>query len=154
MIRSLHLTSRLRATPSHHQAAKMALNVMTQALCTEDGSLPQGLTIQNAYTKMPNGSKNVAIVVRNSMAYPQTLRKKTPVVESSCGHMGARVTDTSQHDRGIGWGPRPPDAKADSETEAETIVWGVKIWVDWNPGHLSWQSPPSLSWLSTMMFSP
>ena len=53
---------------------------MTQTLHVEDGSLPQGLMIQNAYTEMCHGSKNVAIVVRNSMAYPQTLRKKIPVV--------------------------------------------------------------------------
>ena len=58
----------------------MGLNVMTQALHAEDGSLLQGLTIQNTYTKMCNDSKNVTIVVRNSMAYPQTLRKKTPMV--------------------------------------------------------------------------
>ena len=44
---------------------------MTQALHAEDGSLPQGLTIQNAYTKLHSGSKNVTVVVRNSMAYPQ-----------------------------------------------------------------------------------
>ena len=44
------------------------LNVMTQALHAEEGLLPQGLTIQNAYTEMPNSSKNVTIVVRNSMA--------------------------------------------------------------------------------------
>ena len=35
------------------------LNVMIQALCAKDGSLPQGLTIQNAYTEMCDGSKNV-----------------------------------------------------------------------------------------------
>ena len=40
------------------------LNVMTQALHAEDGSLPQGLTIQNTYTKMCNGSKNVTLVVK------------------------------------------------------------------------------------------
>ena len=55
------------------------INVMTQALHAEDGSLPQGLTVQNAYTELCIGSKNVTVVVRNSMAYPQTLRKKTPV---------------------------------------------------------------------------
>ena len=49
------------------------LNVMTQALHAKDGSLPQGLTIQNAYTELHSGSKNVAVVVGNSMAYPQTL---------------------------------------------------------------------------------
>ena len=46
------------------------LNVMTQALHADEVPLPQGLTIQNAYTKMHNGSKNVAIIVRNSMEYP------------------------------------------------------------------------------------
>ena len=56
------------------------LNVMTLALCPEDGSLPQGLTIQNAYTEMCNSSKNVSVVVKNSTAYPQTLKKKIPVV--------------------------------------------------------------------------
>ena len=57
------------------------LNVMTQALHAEDGSLPQGLTIQNAYTEMHDGSKNVDIVVRNSMAIPR-LMKKIPVVRT------------------------------------------------------------------------
>ena len=55
------------------------LDVMTEALCAEDGSLPQGLMIQNTYSEMSNGSKNVTIMVRNSMAYPQILRKKIPV---------------------------------------------------------------------------
>ena len=60
----------------------MGLNVMTQTLCAVDGSLPQDLTVQNAYTELCNGSKNVVVVVRNSMVYPQTLRKKTPVVRA------------------------------------------------------------------------
>ena len=55
------------------------LNVMTKALHAREGSLPQGLTIQNAYTKMCNGSKSVAIMVRNGMAYPQTLKKKISI---------------------------------------------------------------------------
>ena len=55
------------------------LNVMTQALHADEGPLPQGLTIQNAYTEMCNGSKNVTIIVRNSMVYPQTLKRKIPV---------------------------------------------------------------------------
>ena len=55
------------------------INVMTQALRVEDGSLPQGLTMQNTYTELRTSSKNVIVVVRNSTAYPQTLKKKTPV---------------------------------------------------------------------------
>ena len=54
---------------------------MTQALYAEGGSLPQGLMIQNIYTEMCDSSKNVTIIVRNSMAYPQTLRKKIPVAK-------------------------------------------------------------------------
>ena len=52
---------------------------MTHALCTNEGPLPPGFTIKNAYTEMCNSSKNISIVVRNSMAYPQTLKKKIPV---------------------------------------------------------------------------
>ena len=33
------------------------INVMVQALQTEDSSLPQGLTVQNLYTEMRQGSK-------------------------------------------------------------------------------------------------
>ena len=58
------------------------INVMSWALHAEDGSLPQGLTVQNAYMELCSGSKNVAVVVRNSMVYPQTLRKKTPVARA------------------------------------------------------------------------
>ena len=58
------------------------INVMTQALCIEDGSLLQGLMVQNAYTKLRKGSKNFIVVVRNSTAYPQTLKKKTPVARA------------------------------------------------------------------------
>ena len=59
-----------------------SINVMTQALCIEDGSLLQGLMLHNAYTELRKGVKNVIVVVRNDMAYPQTLRKKTPVVRA------------------------------------------------------------------------
>ena len=54
------------------------LNVMTHALCADKGPSPQGLIIQNAYTEICSGSKNVTFMVRNRMAYPQTL-KKIPV---------------------------------------------------------------------------
>ena len=61
--------------PSKAEKAYMGehINMMTQVLQTVDGSLPQGLTVQNAYTELQGGSKNVVVVVRNSIAYPQTL---------------------------------------------------------------------------------
>ena len=52
---------------------------MVQALWTKDSSLPQGLTVQNMYTELRQGSKKAVMVVRNSTAYPQTLQKKTLV---------------------------------------------------------------------------
>ena len=55
------------------------LNVMTKALQVEDGSLPQGLILQNMYMELRTGSKNSIVVVRNSTVYPQTLKKKTLV---------------------------------------------------------------------------
>ena len=48
------------------------INVMVQALRTEDGSLPQGLTVQNTHTKLRQGSKKAVVVVWNSTAYLQT----------------------------------------------------------------------------------
>ena len=48
----------------------------------EDSSLLQGLTIQNTYTELRQGSKKAVMVVRNSMAYPHTLQKKMPVARA------------------------------------------------------------------------
>ena len=104
----------------------MGFNVMTQALHVEDGLLPQGLTIQNAYTVMHGGSKNVAIVVSNSMAYPQTLEEENPSGKSSCSHMGTRATNADWCDQSVRWDPRFPDAKADCEAKRGKTVWGVK----------------------------
>ena len=39
----------------------------------QDGSLPQGLTVQNTYTELRKGSKKMVVVVRNNTTYPQTL---------------------------------------------------------------------------------
>ena len=59
-----------------------SINVMVQALQTEDGSLLQGLTVQNTYTKLRQGSKKAVVVVRNNTAYSQILQKKTPVARA------------------------------------------------------------------------
>ena len=54
------------------------INIMVQPLQTEDGSLLQGLTVQNTYTIRKQGSKKTVVVVRNSMAYSQTHQKRDP----------------------------------------------------------------------------
>ena len=55
------------------------INVMVQALCTQDGTLLPGLTVQNTYTELRKGSKKAVVVVQNNTTYPQTLPKKTPM---------------------------------------------------------------------------
>ena len=49
------------------------INVMVQALHTQDGTLPPGLTVQNTYTKLRKGSKKAVVVMQNNTAYLQTL---------------------------------------------------------------------------------
>ena len=56
--------------------------VMALALQTEDSSLPQGLTIQNTYIELWQGSKKAVIVVRSSTVYLQTLSKKATVARA------------------------------------------------------------------------
>ena len=58
------------------------INVMVQALQTQDGSLPLGLTVQNTYTKLRKGGKKAVVVGWNNTAYLQTLWKKTPVARA------------------------------------------------------------------------
>ena len=55
------------------------INVMVQALHTQDGTLLPGLAVQNTYPKLRKGSKKAVVVVWTNTAYPQTLQKKTPV---------------------------------------------------------------------------
>ena len=59
------------------------INVMVQALWTQDGTLPPSLTIQNTYTELRKGSKKAVVVVQNKTIYPQTLQKKTPVARAA-----------------------------------------------------------------------
>ena len=84
------------------------INIMVQALWTEDGSLLQGLTVQNTYTELRQGSKKAVMVVRNNTAYSQTLWKKTLV---------ARVVAALPV-------PEPPWRRA---------VAGGGWWVPWSP---------------------
>ena len=58
------------------------INVMVQALWTQDGTLPPDLTVQNTYTELRKGSKKAVVVVRNNTAYLQNLWKKTPVARA------------------------------------------------------------------------
>ena len=97
------------------------INVMTQALHVEDGSLPQGLMAQNIYTELQSGSKNVTVVGRNSRAYPQTLRKKTPVVRAVVVTLlPDPPVQTSL--RGIRRGPQLSNAQANCEAKAREVV--------------------------------
>ena len=58
------------------------INVMVQALYAQDGTLLPGLAVQNTYTELRKGGKKAVVVVWNNTAYPQTLRKKTPMARA------------------------------------------------------------------------
>ena len=58
------------------------INIMTQALKAEHGSLPQGITVQNTYTELGQVSQKAVMVIKNSMAYMQTLCKETLVARA------------------------------------------------------------------------
>ena len=87
------------------------INTMVQALWTEDGSLPQGLTLQNMYMELRQGSKKAVVVVRNSTAYSQTLQKKTPVARAVAALLVPKPPMEVQLQEGV-MSPRvpiPPD---------------------------------------------
>ena len=77
------------------------INVMTQALWDVDSSLLQGLTVQNTYTELRQGSKNAVVVTRNSMAYLQILHKKTPVARAIVANPVSGLPMESQLQEGI-----------------------------------------------------
>ena len=52
------------------------INIMVQALWTQGGSLPQGLTIQNTYTEVRKGSKKAVVVVWNNTATHKPFERK------------------------------------------------------------------------------
>ena len=76
------------------------INIMVQALWTEDSSLLQGLTVQNTYTELRRGSKKTVMVVRNNTAYSQTLQKKTPVARAVAVHPVPKPPRESQLQEG------------------------------------------------------
>ena len=133
----------------------MGLNVMTQALHAKDGSLPQDLTIQNTYTELHSGSKNVTVVLRNSMVYPQTLRKKTPVARAVAATWVPGPPMQTGVTEALDRGPRLPKcqswlwSKGRRNCSRNLDLSGLETWP---PEPV--QIPPSLSLLSTIMSSP
>ena len=107
--------------------------VMTQALCMEDGSLPQGLMVQNIYMELCSGSKNVAVVVRNSTAYPQTLRKRTPVMRAVAvtqlpdPPVLTCLTEASQESHGY-WMPKLTVKQRQEKLFEELDLSGLESW--------------------------
>ena len=127
------------------------LNVMTHALHAEEGSLPQGPMIQNTYTKMHNGSKNVTVIVRNSMMCPHTLKKKIPVARVVAANwvpepqMWPEMIDALDEAQGI------QTQKLTAEQRQEKVFEKLDS-VAWDLGHQSWQIWLGHSWLSTTTF--
>ena len=81
------------------------INIMVQALWTQDGSLLQGPTVQNMYIELRKGSKKAVVLVWNNTAYLQNLWKKIPV---------ARVVTASPV-------PEPPEGEQSPEGADEPL---------------------------------
>ena len=126
--------------------------VMVQALWTEDDSFPWGLTLQNMYTELRQGSKKAVVVVRNSMVYLQILQKKTPVARAVAA---LPVSEPHEEDQlQEVWMsirvPILPDWLLGKDMVNYLMNW---IWVVCILGPLSWWMLPTGSWLNTMMCS-
>ena len=128
------------------------INIMVQALQTEDGSLPKVLTVQNTYTKLRQGSKKAVVVVRNNMAYSQTLWKKIPVARAVVVLPVTKPPEEVQLQEGV-MSPRVPipwDWLLGKDMVDYSMNW---IWVGWTLGPLSWQMLPTGSWPNITMCS-
>ena len=77
---------------------QVGINMMTQALHIEDGPLPQGLMVQNPYTELRKGSRNVIVVLRNCMAISSNPKEVDPSGKGNCSHMGTRALHADWYD--------------------------------------------------------
>ena len=71
------------------------INIMVQALQTEDGSLLQGLTVQNTYTELRQGSKKSSHGGKEQYGLPTDPPKENPSGQGSCGTPSAQTTHGS-----------------------------------------------------------
>ena len=63
------------------------IDVMTQALhMSRIVSPPQGLTVQNAYTELRKGGKNVIVVVKQQHSLSPDHKEEDPSSKGSCGY--------------------------------------------------------------------
>ena len=90
------------------------INVMVQALWTQDGSLPPGLTVQNMYTGLRKGRKKAVVVVWNNTAYPQTPSEENPSGQGSSCIAGAQTPKSEGLQEGT-------DKSPDSHTPRLTV---------------------------------
>ena len=108
-------------------------------MCLRMGPYPRLWQYKMLIQSCIRATKNVAVVVRNSTAYPQTLRKKIPVVKAV---VATRVPE-----------PLAPGLVQWKSWMSQSWLWSKDrrsclrswTWVDWNPGHQSWQILPNLS---------
>ena len=99
------------------------INIMAQALQTEDGSLPQGLTVQNMYTELWQGSKKAVVVVRNSRGLSTDHLKENPGGQGSLGNPIAWVTRRSPVTGGGKWAAGSLCPKTDCQAKTWKVIW-------------------------------
>ena len=114
------------------------INVMTQALCAEDGSLPRAWWYRTLIQSCTGAAGMLLWWWEIVQHVPRLFEEEDPSGKSSCSHMGTRAPCADWFDRGVRRSPLSSNAKADCEARAREIVRGVR-----SDGLESW--PPELA---------
>ena len=89
--------------------------------------------VQNTYTEMCNGSKSIAVMVRNSTANPQTLKKKIPVLRAIAANlvpelqMWPGMIDALEEAQGV-WAPKMTMGQRQKKLFEKLDLSGLESW--------------------------
>ena len=122
-------TETINAFSSHVIIAKAGIahigeriDVMTQAVCVKDGSLTQGLMIQNALYQVEIGEQECHRGSEKQHGLSPDPEEEDPCSEGSHGYSGTRAPCANQLDRGTGGGPHPSNTQVNCEAKAREVV--------------------------------
>ena len=128
------------------------INVMVQALQTQDGTLPPGLTMQNTYTKLRKGSKKAVVVIWNNTAYLQTLQKKTLVARAVPALPVPGIPKSERLWEGTHESPNSQIPRLTVRQRHGKLFDELDLSA-WILGPQRWQTQPASFWWNTMTYS-
>ena len=101
------------------------INIMVQALQTEDGSLTQGLTIQIMYTELRQGNKKGSHSGKEQYGLPTDPLEENPCGQGSCSAPGSQTTHGGSVTGGGGkpQGPHTPKLTSGKDMGNYSMNW-------------------------------